>query len=97
MGEILKYLTSRSDRARFWRREGSVLEIDLVALRQVMDGENTASGSKRELLLGIAAVGLHTPLTLSAVETAVPGGNARGRAENVSEMTVQSRGYWCSR
>ena len=41
MGEILKYLTSRSDRARFWRREGSVLEIDLVALRQVMDEENT--------------------------------------------------------
>ena len=38
---MLKYLTSRADRARFWRREGSVLEIDLAALRQVMEEENT--------------------------------------------------------
>ena len=40
VGEMLKYLTSRSDRASFWRREGSVLDIDLEALRQAMEKEN---------------------------------------------------------
>ena len=40
VGEMLKYLTSRSDRAKFWRREGSILEIDMVALRQVMEKDN---------------------------------------------------------
>ena len=41
VGEMLKYLTNRSDRARFWRKEGSVLDIDLEALRQAMEEENT--------------------------------------------------------
>ena len=37
---MLKYLTSRSDRARFWRREGPVLEVDLEALRQAVEVED---------------------------------------------------------
>ena len=35
----VKYLHSRIDRARFWRREGSVLVADMVALRQEMERE----------------------------------------------------------
>ena len=37
--ESVKYLHSRIDRARFWRREGSVLIADMVALRQAMERE----------------------------------------------------------
>ena len=37
--ESVKYLHSRIDRARFWRREGSVLIADMVALRQEMERE----------------------------------------------------------
>ena len=37
--ESMKYLHSRIDRARFWRREGSVLIADMAALRQVMEEE----------------------------------------------------------
>ena len=35
--EYVKYLHSRVDRARFWRREGSILIVDMVALRQEME------------------------------------------------------------
>ena len=35
----MKYLHNRIDRARFWRREGSVLIADMVALRQEMEKE----------------------------------------------------------
>ena len=37
--ESVKYLHSRIDRARFWRREGSVLVADVVALRKEMEKE----------------------------------------------------------
>ena len=37
--ESVKYLHSRIDRARFWRREGSVLIADMAALRQEMERE----------------------------------------------------------
>ena len=35
----MQYLHSRTDRARFWRREGSVLIANMVALRQEMEKE----------------------------------------------------------
>ena len=35
--ESMKYLHSRIDRARFWRREGSVLVVNMAALRQEME------------------------------------------------------------
>ena len=38
--ESVKYLLSRSDRARFWRREGSVLIIDMVALVQAKEKDD---------------------------------------------------------
>ena len=31
--ESVKYLRSRIDGARFWKREGSIIIIDMVALR----------------------------------------------------------------
>ena len=43
--ESVKYLHSRIDRARFWRREGSVLIADMAALRQVMEEE---AGQRRQ-------------------------------------------------
>ena len=44
---MLKYLTSRSDRARFWRREGSVLDVNLVALRQAMEEEDVGQRQQK--------------------------------------------------
>ena len=44
--ESVKYLLSRPDRARFWRREGSILIIDMVALGQVM--EKGDAGQRRQ-------------------------------------------------
>ena len=41
----MKYLHNRIDRARFWRREGSVLVADMVALRQEMERE---AGQRRQ-------------------------------------------------
>ena len=38
--ESVKYLHSRTDRARFWRREGSVIIIDMVALRQAKEEDD---------------------------------------------------------
>ena len=35
--EFVKYLHSRVDRARFLRREGSVMIVNLAALRQEME------------------------------------------------------------
>ena len=46
--ETVKYLHSRIDRARFWRREGSILVADMAALRQEMERE-LASDDRREL------------------------------------------------
>ena len=43
--ESVKYLHSRIDRARFWRREGSVLIADMAALRQEMERE---AGQRRK-------------------------------------------------
>ena len=57
VGEILKYLTSRSDRARFWRREGSVLEIDMVALRQEMDKENAGQRQQKGIAVRYCSCG----------------------------------------
>ena len=44
-----------------------------------------ASGSNKVLPQDTAAVGLHIPLELNAVETVMPGGNAKGRVESASE------------
>ena len=44
--ESMKYLHNRTDRARFWRREGSVIIVDMVALRQAKE-ENDA-GQRRQ-------------------------------------------------
>ena len=43
--ESVKYLLSRPDRARFWRREGSILIIDMVALGQAMGKDD--AGQRR--------------------------------------------------
>ena len=65
-----------------------MLDIDLEASRQAMEEENTGQWQQKGTAVWYCSCGLHTPLVLNAVETAVPGGNARGRAENVSEMTI---------
>ena len=38
--ESVKYLLSRVDRARFWWREGSVLIVDVEALRQAKEEDD---------------------------------------------------------
>ena len=39
--ESVKYLLSRSDRARFWWKEGFVIVVDLEALRQEKEEKST--------------------------------------------------------
>ena len=45
--ESVKYLLSRIDRARFWRREGSVLIVDVEALRQAKE-KNTDQWQQKD-------------------------------------------------
>ena len=61
VGELLQYLTSRSDRARFWRREGSVLDIDLEALRQEMEKENAGQWRQKGTAIGYCSCGAAYP------------------------------------
>ena len=44
--EYVKYLHSRIDRARFWRREGSILIANMAALRQEMEREASQQRQK---------------------------------------------------
>ena len=59
--ESVKYLLSRSDRARFWRREGSVLIIDMVALGQAMEEENTGQWQQKGTAVGYCSCGAAYP------------------------------------
>ena len=61
VGELLQYLTSRSDRARFWRREGSVLDVDLEALRQAMEKENAGQRRQKGTAVGYCSCGAAYP------------------------------------
>ena len=45
--ESVKYLFSRIDRARYWRREGSVLIVDLEALRQEREKADTGQWQQK--------------------------------------------------
>ena len=85
MGEILKYLTSRSDRARFWRREGSVLEIDLVALRRMMDEENTGQWQQKGTAVGYCNCGVAYP------SRAQRGGKCKARRKRQRESRERLR------
>ena len=85
--ESVKYLQSRSDRARFWRREGSVVIIDMVALRQAKEEEGAGQRRQQGVAVGYCSCGAAYPFALTAVETVMPGGNARGRAESASEKS----------
>ena len=80
----MKYLHSRIDRARFWRREGSVLVVNMVALRQEME---TKAGQQRQkgTVVGYCSCRLRIPPMLLAVETAMPGGNAKGLTGGASQ------------
>ena len=56
--ESVKYLLSRSDRARFWRREGSVLIIDMVALRQGKEKDDTGQRRQQGVAVGYCNCGV---------------------------------------
>ena len=95
--ESVKYLHSRTDRARFWRREGSVLIADMVALRHEMERE---AGQRQQK----GTVARYCSCGAAYLSRAQRGGDrdarrnrARGRTESASEMTGQSREYWRSR
>ena len=92
----MKYLHSRIDRARFWRREGSVLIADMAALRQEMEKE---AGQRRQkgTVVGYCSCGAAYP---SRVQR---GGNRNARRKRqranrerlrddrvVSQVLVQS-------
>ena len=61
VGEMLKYLTSRADRAKFWRREGSVLIIDMVALRQVKEDDDAGQRRQQGVAVGYCSCGAAYP------------------------------------
>ena len=59
--ESVKYLLSRSNRARFWRREGSVLIIDMVALRQVKQKDDAGQWQQQGVAVGYCSCGVAYP------------------------------------
>ena len=60
MEGICKYLHSRIDRARFWQREGSVLVVDMVALRQEMERE-AGQRQQKGTVIGYCSCGAAYP------------------------------------
>ena len=59
--ESVKYLLSRLDRARFWRREGSILIIDMVALGQAMEKDDAGQRRRQGVAVGYCSCGAAYP------------------------------------
>ena len=57
----MKYLHSRLDRARFWRREGSVVIVDVVALRQAKEKEDAGQRQQQGVAVGYCSYGAASP------------------------------------
>ena len=82
----MKYLHSRIDRARFWRREGSVLVADMVALRQEMEKE---AGQRRQkgTVIGYCSCGAAYPFRVQrGGNRNARWGSTKGRTGSASEM-----------
>ena len=58
--ESVQYLHSRVDRARFWRKEGSVLIADMVALRQEME-RDAGQQQQKGTVVGYCSCGVAYP------------------------------------
>ena len=59
--ESVKYLHGRTDRARFWRREGSVIIIDMVALRKVKEEDDAGQWRQQGVVVGYCSCGAAYP------------------------------------
>ena len=57
----VKYLHSRIDRARFCRREGSVIIVDMVALRQVKEKDDIGQQRQQGVAVGYCSFGAAYP------------------------------------
>ena len=84
--ESVKYLLSRVDRARFWRREGSVLIIDMAALRQAKERNDAGQRRQRGVAVGYCSCGAAYP---SRVQR---GGNREARRERQRVNRERLRG-----
>ena len=83
----MKYLLSRSDRARFWRREGSVLIIDMVALGHAKENDDAGQRRQQGVAVGYCSCGAAYP---SHVQR---GGNrdARRKRQRVNRERLRGR------
>ena len=50
--ESVKYLHSRTNTARFWRREGSIIVVDMVALRQAKEEDDAGQQRQQGVAVG---------------------------------------------
>ena len=86
--ESVKYLLSRVDRARFWRREGSVLIVDVEALRQAKEEDDAGQRQQQGVAVGYCSCGAAYP---SHVQR---GGNRETRRKRQRENRERLRGKW---
>ena len=84
--ESVKYLHSRSDRARFWRREGSVVIVDMVALRQAKEKEDAGQRRQQGVAVGYCSCGAAYP------SRAQRGGNRNARRKRQRASRERLRG-----
>ena len=82
----MKYLHSRLDRARFWRREGSVLIVDMVALRQAKEKEDPGQWRQQGVAVGYCSCGAAYP------SRAQCGGNRNARRKRQRASRERLRG-----
>ena len=57
----MKYLHSRVDKARFGRREGSVIIIDMAAVRQAKEEDDASQRRQQGVVVGYCSCGAAYP------------------------------------
>ena len=62
--EVVQYLHNSVDRARFLRKSGSVLTLDMVALKKEMEKRDTGQRQQREVAVGYCSCGAAYPSRL---------------------------------
>ena len=62
--EVVQYLHNSVDIARFLRKSGSVLTLDMVALKKEMEKRDVGQQQQREVVVGHCSYGVAYPSRL---------------------------------
>ena len=85
--ESIQYLHSRVDRARFWQKEGSILNADMVALRQEME-RDAGRRQQKGTVVGYYSCGVVYPSRVQC------GGNRNARPKRQRANWERLRDNW---